>query len=142
MKKNVKNLQIKLCYPVEKIFDNIVNGITSIKTDNVECPDDIFYFDNDKYIASYNQKNKYFWCDYYTFWSKFELNNTFNYSIIRYLFNDMIEEDFKFNSITTNLAIGGYFYEGEEHFKLKGITTLSPSSYSDLLVEEHFKFKK
>jgi hypothetical protein len=110
MNKTIKNLSIKLCYPVEGIFNDIVNTITDIKTDNDRWPDSIFYFNNDNYVAEYDKKNKYFYCHYYIFWLKFELNNSFNYMTIRYLLNGMIEE----------------------HFKLKGITTLL--GFSDLLV--------
>jgi hypothetical protein len=104
---NIKNLQIMLCYPVENIFDGIINSITDIKTDEIEYPDEIFYFYNDKYIASYDQKNKHFWCDYDKFWLKFKLNNTLSYMIIRYLLNGMVEEHFKLKGITTE---GHYRY--------------------------------
>jgi hypothetical protein len=97
---NIKNFQIKLCYPVEEIFGNIVNNIIDIKIDNVEYPDLMFHFNDEKHVVSYNQKNNSVWCNYYGFWSKFELNNLFNHMTIRNLLNDMIEEHFKLKDIT------------------------------------------
>ena len=101
MKTNIRNLSIKLCYPVEKIFNNFVNSITDIKTDEIKYPDAIFYFINDKYIAYYNSKNKYFQCYYDNFWSKFYFNNVFNYMDVSYLLTPMVEEHFKLKGITT-----------------------------------------
>jgi hypothetical protein len=125
MKNNIKILSIKLCYPIEEIFNNIVNSITDTKTDEIKYPYEIFYFNNNEYIASYNKKTKYFWCNYRDFWPKFALNNTFDYLTIKYLLNGMIEEHFKLKNIST---LRGWSYKSkkmEEHFKLKNITTLN-----------------
>jgi hypothetical protein len=121
MKKDIKNLQIKLCYPVEKIFNDIVNSITDIKIDNIECPDIIFYFNNDKYVCEYNQNNqidKYFYCEYGSFWSKFILNDSFDYSTVSILLNPMIEKHFKLNDV---IAISKVFINKqmeEKYFNL------------------------
>ena len=141
MKRNIKNLSIKLCYPVETIFMDIVNGITDVKTDEVKYPDTIFYFSNENCIANYNSKNKCFWCDYYKFWSKIYLNSKFNYADIRYLLNSMIEEHFKLKGITTLLSPTIPTMVIEEHFKLKGITTTELFNITTCTVEEHFKLK-
>ena len=123
MKTKIKNLEIKLCYPVEKIFNDIVNSITDIKTDKKGYSNRIFYFSNDKCIIDYSSKNKYFWCNYDKFWSKFYLNNDFNYQTIQYLLNPMVEEHFKLKEITTNSGSNSFCNKVEEHFKLKEITT-------------------
>jgi hypothetical protein len=141
MKKDIKNLQIKLCYPVEEIFDCIMNHITDIKTDDVKYPNDIFYFSNEKYIANYNQKYNSFWCNYYSFWPKFELNNLFNYLTIRNLLNSMIEEHFKLKDITMKYKYTFDNDEIEEHFKLKDITTQQEIINYLNKVEKHFKLK-
>ena len=101
MKTKIKNLSIKLCYPVEAIFNNIVNSITDVKTDEVKYPDAIFYLNNNKKVANYNSKSKHFWCNYDNFWLKFYLNNTFNYYVVNDLLNDMVEEHFKLKGVTT-----------------------------------------
>ena len=137
-----RNLSIKLCYPVNNIFNNIVGQIDNIKTDNERWPDIIFYFDADnKYICEYNSKNKYFWCTYNRFWSKFYLNNSFNYYVVRYLLNDMVEEYFKLKGITTRNSYSCDDFLLEEYFKLKGITTGKKCSLSFINVEEYFKLK-
>ena len=71
----VKNINIKLCYTVEDIFNNVINNITDIKTDNIKYPDKIFYFNNNKYVAEYNNVDRYIRCDYENFWRLFELKN-------------------------------------------------------------------
>ena len=114
---NIKNLSIKLCYPVEDIFNNIVNSITDIKTDEIKYPDSIFYFNNNNCIAKYNKKNGYFWCNHNRFWSKFYLNNAFNYYTVRCLLSSIVEE----------------------HFKLSGVTTCYPTTIECCAVEKHFK---
>lgn len=116
MRNNIKNLQIKLCYPVEEIFNNIVGNITDIKTDDINRPHAIYYFSGGEYVAEYNQRIKYFFCENNTFWLKFKLNSSFDFIIISNLLNPMIEEYFKLSDVTTLLA-----------------------STHNLLIEEYFK---
>lgn len=113
----IKNLQIKLCYPVENIFQDVVNTITDIKIDKINYPDKTFYFNNDKLIADYNSKNNDFCCDYANFWLKFKLNDSFSMLIISNLLNSMVKERFELMKI---IAYPHYSYcptKIEEHFK-------------------------
>jgi len=140
MKNNIKNLSIKLCYPVEIILDNIINSITDIKTDNKTWVNHLFYFNSEnKCIAYYDKKNKYFYCNYYTFWSKFYLNNAFNYYTIRYLLNSMVEGHFKLSGVTTGSADWMRPDEVEEHFKLSGVTTITSYELNKEVIEEHYR---
>ena len=141
MKTNTKNLIIKLCYPVESIFMDLITQINNITTDEIKYPNIIFYFNNDNCIAGYNSKNKYFWCNYNKFWSKFELNNSFNYMDVRYLLNPMVEEYFKLKGITTTDLLEAKKDRVEEYFKLKGITTTDLLEAKKDRVEEYFKLK-
>jgi len=140
VKNNTKYLQIKLCYPVESIFNDVVNQITNSKTDEIKYSNTIFYFCSDnKYVAEYDIKNNIFYCNYNRFWSKFKLNNVFNYYTIRYLLNSMVEEHFKFKGVTTADIRWTLDKEVEEHFKFKGVTTKGFSGVLKNLVKEHFK---
>lgn len=105
MRNNIKNIQIKLCYPVEKIFQDIVGGITDAKTHTIKYRgivyhNTIYHFNSDKCIAAYDSKTKHFSCDYINFWSKFYLNYSFNYIIIKHFLNSMVEKHFKLKEIT------------------------------------------
>jgi hypothetical protein len=119
---NIKNYQIMLCYPVENIFLDVVNGITDIKIDKIKYSNTIFYFNNKYVVAKYDLKNDYFYCSFYKFWLKFNLNITFDRLTISLLLSQMVEEHFKLKEITT-ARLGLYFAsEVEEHFKLKILT--------------------
>jgi hypothetical protein len=98
--KNNEILTFKLCYPIEDIFNNIVNTIANI--DNDKYSNSIYYNDmNNEYVAEYDINNMYFWCNYDRFWSKFELNNKFNYITIQFLLKSLVEKHFKFKIINT-----------------------------------------
>lgn len=103
----------------ELVLDRI--DIHNPKIDFEKYPNNIFWFDkNGKYICECDWENRDFWFDYYAVWIVFYKQFGWEYQQTREFLNSQVEE----------------------HFKLRGVTTIWASAATSTPVEEHFKLKK
>ena len=115
---NIFDTELTFLMTPERRFKELCQNLT-IKIDEYNYPDRIFWFRDSNCIFDYNKENGYFWVNYVLVWSVFESEFGLNYDQIKGLIKGSVEEHFKLKDVTP------YRYK------------LSPHS----MVEEHFKLK-
>lgn len=102
----------------EERFFELIQGLTP-KWDRKRYPTSIFYFKGDKFILKYNQKSRFVWVSYYSFWSIFEEEYNLNYQKVKEFLKGMLEEYFKWNRVVPHQVSRRTRTQLEEHFKWK-----------------------
>ena len=95
----------KVTKPHEVWFKSILNNLTHKTIDKEKYSDSIFFFNNNKCYFEYNQKYRYFWCDYDKVWSVFGTKYNMNYQQIQVFIKCLMEEHFKLRGLTTGSCI-------------------------------------
>ena len=129
----------------ERRFQELLSQIDihQPKVDFGKYPNTIFWFDkNGEYFCDYNLKNDNFFFSHSNVWKVFESEFSLNYQEIRMFLNGQVEEHFKLRGVTTMDGNECPLGEVEEHFKLRGVTTSWLGIVGLTVVEEHFKLKK
>jgi hypothetical protein len=83
----------------------------------------LIYNKNGDVLYNYNEKTRYLWINYDKIWSVFISKFDLNYYEIKVLTKGMLEEHFNLKGITTIPIVTALVGWLEEHFNLKGITT-------------------
>lgn len=85
----------------EELFLQFFDGLT-VPFDREKYPNYIFYFDKNNYCAAeYDSKTNEFWVNYDKVWKVFETTFSLNYTSTRELLNRLVEEHFKLKGVTT-----------------------------------------
>jgi len=128
-KRDLKELANKMQEIVKTFKDVVVEdraeewfvdqfAAAKIKTDNVEFPHKIYFFNrDDKYLGNYDFKDGYFWLSFPNIWSYFLLEYGYLYDQIKELTQRWIEKHFKLEQIKIIHDSGNTSPQVEQHFK-------------------------
>ena len=88
---------------LEELFKELIKNVDVNKpiVDFEKYPNSMFWFDSDECIFEYDFKNHAFLSNYPKIWENFECHFNGNYNEIQLFMNSMVEEHFKLKGVTT-----------------------------------------
>jgi hypothetical protein len=106
-------------------------------------PNSIFYFKGDKLLLEIEKSGDSLtaWVSYSEIWNPVSEKFSLDYAQTQSLLKTTIEQHFKLKGIATISFLQNSVKSIEQHFKLKGIATPKHGSFLFLRIEQHFKLR-
>lgn len=126
LKEEITQLEIQLEKEKEKedpklfLLEILGNELT-VKIDREKYPNSVFYFKEDKYLLELEKSGSttYLWCSWFKIWNPISEKFSLEYSEIKQLIKETVEEHFKMRGVTPKLVKLRLSLRVEQHFKMK-----------------------